>query len=413
MTTLTLTMPRLGETMDEGIVANWLVTVGQSFKRGDPLVEIETDKTLVEFPALGDGMMVEALVTPDTKLSVGEPIARITPANAADWAESGLPEESAAPTPAAAASPPVETPAAPAEIRDPAAPLRATPLARRLARDAGLDLRTIPGTGRRNRIERQDVEAALAGGIGAVRRAAANGDSTVLLIHGFAGDGRAWLRLATMLQRDGLTVSTPDLPGHGSNDAPATDLPGLVADIKRHAATLSGDLHIVGHSLGGAVAALLASEVADRVASLTLIAPAGIGRDIAVPFVSGMANVQTAGELDHLLPYLGAQGSKLSGAALAEMAGELARGRLLNLASAVAGALGQRISISRTLHELAERVPVKVIFGLEDKVIPASHATNAPAAVAVHYIAGAGHMPQWDAPETVASLIKQGVFRHV
>lgn len=410
MTMLTLTMPRLGETMDEGIVANWLVSPGQAFKRGDPLVEIETDKTLVEFPALGDGTMVEALVTPDTKLAVGEPIARITPANVADWAESSPPEE---PT-AAETQTVADTAAAPvpaATPRHPDEPVRATPLARRLARDAGLDLKSIPGSGRRNRIERRDVEAALSGA--ATGRIFAPGEGSIVLIHGFAGDGRAWLRLATVLQRDGLTVVTPDLPGHGSNGAVANDLSTLVADIKRQLAGLAAPLHLVGHSLGGAVAAVLASEIADRVASLTLIAPAGIGCDIAVPFITGMASVQTAGELEHLLPYLGAQGGKLSGTALAEMAGELAKGRLLNLASAVAGPLGQRISIVRVLDELSRRIPVKVIFGLDDKVIPASQATNVPASVAVHYIANAGHMPQWDAPETVLELIKQGAYHYV
>ncbi len=52
MTTITLAMPRLGETMEQGTIASWLVEAGQSFKRGDPLLELETDKTLVEYPAL-------------------------------------------------------------------------------------------------------------------------------------------------------------------------------------------------------------------------------------------------------------------------------------------------------------------------------------------------------------------------
>ena len=57
-----LTMPRLGETMEDGVVSAWLVQPGQSFKRGDPLIEIETDKTAVEFPALGPGTLTETLV---------------------------------------------------------------------------------------------------------------------------------------------------------------------------------------------------------------------------------------------------------------------------------------------------------------------------------------------------------------
>jgi len=406
--TLTLTMPRLGETMDEGIVASWLVVPGQSFKRGDPLVEIETDKTLVEFPALGDGTMVEPLVTPDTKVVVGEPIARITPVNAEDWAESSLPEVAAA-EPAPVADVQAHAPVATPVPADADGPFRATPVARRLARDAGIDLRSVSGTGRRNRIERVDVEAAIAGGTATRHASGGAGQGTVLLIHGFAGDGRAWLRVASQLQRDGLVVHAPDLPGHGASTVTATDVPGLVAETVRYAGTLTGPLHIVGHSLGGAVAAQLAAALGDRVASLTLIAPAGIGREIATPFVEGMANLQTAGELELLLPYLGAQGGRLSPAALAEMARELGRGRLKSLASALAGPLGQRIAIHRTLEDLAASIPVRVIFGVDDKVIPASQAMGLPANVAVHFIADAGHMPQWDQPDTVARLISRGM----
>lgn len=413
MTMLTLTMPRLGETMDEGIVTNWLVAPGQAFKRGDPLVEIETDKTLVEFPALGDGIMLEPLVTPDTKVVVGEPIARITPANAADWTESSLPEETVAEPGHVATVAEVALPRAAAPVfADREGPFRATPLARRLARNAGLDLRSVAGTGRRNRIERSDVEAAIAGGNSPKRSSGKPSDATILLIHGFAGDGRAWLRLASLLQRDGLTVHTPDLPGHGSSTVAASDMPSLVADMLGLTKSLSGELHIVGHSLGGAIAAHLAAELGDRVGSLTLLAPAGIGRDIATPFVEGMANLQTVGELELLLPYLGAHGGKLSATALSDMARELARGRLKGLASALAGPLGQRISIHRTLASLAEDIPVRVVFGIDDKVIPASQAMGLPANVAVHYIANAGHMPQWDDTEAVAKLIKRGVLQH-
>lgn len=52
MNSLTLTMPRLGETMEEGVIVGWMVTPGTAFKRGQPILELETDKTVVEFPAL-------------------------------------------------------------------------------------------------------------------------------------------------------------------------------------------------------------------------------------------------------------------------------------------------------------------------------------------------------------------------
>ena len=72
-----LKMPRMGETMDEGKLIAWLVEPGQPFKRGDPILEVETDKTVVEFPALGDGMLVESLVEIGEMVDVGTAIAKI------------------------------------------------------------------------------------------------------------------------------------------------------------------------------------------------------------------------------------------------------------------------------------------------------------------------------------------------
>ena len=77
MITLTLAMPRLGETMDSGTIASWNVAQGESFERGDTLLELETDKTLVEYPALGSGRLVETLVAEGEVVDVGDPIAII------------------------------------------------------------------------------------------------------------------------------------------------------------------------------------------------------------------------------------------------------------------------------------------------------------------------------------------------
>ena len=80
-----LRMPRMGETMEEGKLLAWLVEPGQPFKRGDPLLEVETDKTVVEFPALGDGILVDALVELGVMGDVGAPIAPIDVGDGPDW----------------------------------------------------------------------------------------------------------------------------------------------------------------------------------------------------------------------------------------------------------------------------------------------------------------------------------------
>ena len=401
MTSRTLTMPRLGETMEEGTIVGWLVAPGQAFRRGAAIVEIETDKTVVEYPALGDGVLETTLAAVGDRVSVGAPIARVTVAAAQDWAND-------------AAERPVEPPARAVETLSAVQTAsttgrrRATPLARRAAQRAGIALDKVPGTGRRGRIERRDVERAASGrpkGRIAFDRTG-EGGATFLLLHGFAGDRSVWAATASGLARAGHTAIVPDLPGHGASEAEAQNLDDLVELVTDFASGLSGTLHLVGHSLGGAVAAGLADRLGDRCASLTLIAPAGTGREVDSEFILRMAEATTSGEVAHLLRLLGPKADGLSDAALAAMAAQLARGRLRALAQELVGAQGQKIDILRLLAKLSERLAVRVLIGKDDRIIPASHAFNLPPGVAVHFLS-AGHMPQWDAyPETLSLLTK-------
>ena len=86
------------------------------------------------------------------------------------------------------------------------------------------------------------------------------------------------------------------------------------------------------------------------------------------------------------------------------MAAVAARGRLTALAADIAGPAGQRIDILRPLAALAPALPVRVLIGTEDRVIPAHHAFNLPPRVAVHFVR-TGHMPQWDAPQETLALL--------
>ena len=76
MLSITLKLPRLGETMEEGKIARWMKKPGDQFRRGETLVEIETDKTVVELPALVDGVLQEILAVDGAELKVGEPLCR-------------------------------------------------------------------------------------------------------------------------------------------------------------------------------------------------------------------------------------------------------------------------------------------------------------------------------------------------
>src|SRR5262245_30778800 len=177
-------MPRLSDSMEEGTILKWLKSDGDEIARGDELVEIETDKATMTYEADTSGTLAIVAQEGDT-LPIGEVIARIgaageAPASDGAAAEAEAPQQAEAsgngspaetpapPAPAATAEPPA---AAPAPEPTPAAPAaegnggrpKASPVARRIAREQGIDLATLRGTGPGGRIVKADVEAAASG----------------------------------------------------------------------------------------------------------------------------------------------------------------------------------------------------------------------------------------------------------
>ncbi len=150
-------MPALSPTMEEGILAKWLVKVGDSVRSGDLIAEIETDKATMEVEAVDEGVIEALLVAEGTEgVKVNTPIARLS-------GENSPVVTAPAPSPVPASAPVVTSPAAPVEktmIPKGSQRILASPLARRLAAERGLDLATLTGSGPHGRIIRVDVEAA-------------------------------------------------------------------------------------------------------------------------------------------------------------------------------------------------------------------------------------------------------------
>jgi pyruvate dehydrogenase E2 component (dihydrolipoamide acetyltransferase) len=427
-----LKMPRLGETMEEGKIVGWLIKPGDSFSRGDPIIEIETDKTIAEFPALGDGRLKEVLVEIGDMIEVGKPLARIDIGSGPDWtAEDGPDAEleteagTASEVPGGSTANTAKEPRVDGVSR-PGGRVRATPLARRIARRHRLDIGSVDGTGRRGRIEKDDVLVAVAGksapsampAAADVRYASLRrgrlayldsgkaAGSTALLLHGFSGDRTTWAAVLAGLKRAGKRVIAPDLPGHGLTEIEATSPSDLSADLVEFLDALDvAEVDIVAHSLGAVAALGLAGSEPRRVRSLSLIAPAGIGSEIDTGFVHGMAGARASGEVAHLLRRLSVNGIELSEAALEAIAADLARGRLSALADSVAGPSGQRVDSLMALQKFVGSIPVRVLFGLEDRIIPWRHILALPPRVAIHLLSRSGHMPQWDQPKDVLEIL--------
>src|SRR6476659_5948941 len=169
-------LPRLGQGMESGVIVRWLKSEGESVAKGEPLYELDTDKVTQEVESELDGVLTK-IVVPEGDVEVGATVAVIesdgaspAPAEAQAEATSEAPAEdspadgaeapASAPEPAPAAAPPAAdggaAPAAPAR-------LKASPLARRMARERGVDLASLQGTGPEGRILADDVERAASG----------------------------------------------------------------------------------------------------------------------------------------------------------------------------------------------------------------------------------------------------------
>ena len=173
-------MPKLGESVTEGLVSQWLKQPGDTVAFDDPLFEVSTDKVDSEVPSPYDGVLLEILVAVGETVPVGTTVARIgepgaASASTATPAPAGTADTAA---PAAAATPAATAPSAGVSETDepatgPAAPLAPpagnghpgavlSPVVRRLAAETGVDLASIPGTGAGGRIRREDVQQAVA-----------------------------------------------------------------------------------------------------------------------------------------------------------------------------------------------------------------------------------------------------------
>jgi pyruvate dehydrogenase E2 component (dihydrolipoamide acetyltransferase) len=167
-------MPALSPTMTEGNLARWLKQEGERIKAGDVIAEIETDKATMEVEAVDEGILGRILVPAGTQgVKVNDVIAVLVEAGEAVPAAGAAPKAAAAPaaTPALVAAP---VAAAPAPVAAPASGDRvfASPLARRMAAQAGVDISKIAGSGPNGRIVKADVDAALSRGPAPVAAAA-------------------------------------------------------------------------------------------------------------------------------------------------------------------------------------------------------------------------------------------------
>ena len=160
----TISMPKLGFDMAEGLLVRWVKQVGETINKGDVLAEIETDKATVEVESSASGVVLQLIVDQGTMVPVNAPIAVVGQAGevvSEQKAESGKPKADEKPAPQT--QPTVDSVPQAVASTD-GAPVKASPLAKKVARDQKVDLSKVQGTGPGGRIVRKDIEAALSSG---------------------------------------------------------------------------------------------------------------------------------------------------------------------------------------------------------------------------------------------------------
>lgn len=404
-----------GEYMESATVVSWAAALGDRVKAGDVVVVVETAKAATEIEAGCDGVLAEILAPVGAEVGIGAVLGRIADSlGAIERAEEPIDlAETSAHVP-------------PAHVLEAAIGqrIKISPLARRLAAQAGLGLTHLVGTGPSGRIKSRDVERALeartvsAASIAAAPPAPAQrlpntsvrANVPLVLIHGFGANASAWNALKPYFD-EGRRVLTPELPGHGRAAALASPSLDALADAVLSQIEAAGveECDLVGHSLGGAVAAALSANPAIRVRSLTLIAPAGLGVEINDRFLEGFLSARVPESLAPWLELLVADASRLPRSYAQAVLRERSRLGLDQPQAAVAQYLfpdgAQAFSIKNDVKRFTG--PLKVIWGRSDRIISPMHLRGLPGHVACHGIDDTGHMPHVEAPSLTAQLVMQ------
>jgi pyruvate dehydrogenase E2 component (dihydrolipoamide acetyltransferase) len=418
--TVPIAMPKLGMAMTEGRIVAWPRAPGARVARGEIVLVIETEKAEVEIEAPAAGYLRHVYVEADRTVACGTLLAALTPsadepfdADAFRGEHDRSERRVAGPTRSAAA------PLAARRIEVARGTVPSTPAARAFATQYGIDVAKVAGSGPEGRVTREDVEAyvaarerLVAAGGGVMLEVVAQGTGEpVVLVPGFGSDVSMFARLTPPLAECRRVLGV-NPRGIGLSDAPEEDVYDLATVAREVLAIAAEPAHMVGASLGAAVAIEAALLAPERVRSLTLITPFGTASPRLLAVLDAWCRVAAEAApttlATMLLPWMfsaefltdeRARRRTLRG--LTEMVTRVPAASLLRYAA------GLRQWSGRRLAELARvAVPTLVVAGAEDLLTPDPReiADAIPGARFV-IVGGAGHAVALEAPDAVNAAI--------
>lgn len=357
-----LGMPKWGLSMTEGTVVQWLVEEGTELNKGDEVIEVESEKinNAVEAPA--PGVLRRQVAKEGDVLPVGGLLAVI--------ADASVPDE---------------------EIDAYVQEFQAT---------------FVPEEEEAGGPEPETVEV---GGKNIQYLKMGEGEGTpLLLIHGFGGDINIWVFNQEALAEGGRTVYAIDLPGHGgsSKDVGEGDLGSFVDVVSDFMDEMGIEkAHIFGHSLGGAVAGSLAIKHPERVQSLALIASAGLGEEINGEYIESFISANRRKEMKSALGLLFADQELVN----RQLVNDVIKFKRLDGVDEALRKTADNIFPGGKQADVPDlsnvEVPMLVVWGREDRILPVSHSENVPDHARVEVLDDTGHMPQMEAAGQTNRLI--------
>jgi pimeloyl-ACP methyl ester carboxylesterase len=401
-------MPQVGQDLTEGKIVAINVKLGDKVKKGDIVAEVESEKATFEVEAFETGVVIELPFKVGDIAIVLKPLMLLgDEGEVATSAKSPQVAEKI-----------VQTPVMKVETKNTATgKAGSSPLARRLADEAGVNISQVSGSGPGGAVVAKDLEghhhiakASIETSDTGLRLLQKGAGDPIVFIHGFGADLSAWRPFILHLGL-GNPVYALDLPGHGANAQISADHFDALANAVHHMFKTAGLVkpHLVGHSVGAAVATRIAGEL--KAKSLALISPAGLGPKINGDYIAGFLAAKTEAALKVWLEVLVHNSAVLTGALVrATFAGRAASAMVANQQKLAAGLFEghtQLFNVHEALKNFAG--PARIIIGIDDRIIQSHSAETLPAHVAINRLPQVGHLPQLEAPALTARLVAETV----